>query len=744
MAIRALIFGVENYAKSEGLSKKLEGTLENARGFEQWVLQKKGAQRSDVWFFPDPTKDEIASAFRDLVDQGKRNTEELYVFFSGHGFTFDDQPLRRKAADVVVGSEFKNLSDSGGACLRLDEIQTALYNNLGFGTHFYFIDACRNTVSSGKVSPGTLGWVRDVIENGDTNIFTLFSTERGSTAATESGFATVLVEGLAGRSRAKVRDGLKMVVTFHSLRDYLEKKLQQPVQVDPGNGPGRILEIKPIPTYRCEVHVDGADSKDVFTLEVNNALSQRIVGPKTFQGLRTDFTQGPDDYYVQVSHPEFIVSPTVPLFADLYEDCVVKFTRGDAEGPVRAGAQPPPANPPDVTLSGPSNSRIVIRNIATGDVSEDVGKFSGPLAAGTYEVSLREPGWTSVRKRTLEVKPGEQISLNVGARRSTPVRDGIVAAIPGQHDNSSVDFSESLGPMANEDLGLWVSLMGASRIVREWGDFSKLRGLPLEKFEDVKPGDSPSYLLLAMETLPKRVEVAVHDFGKGPEWRSLSMIDSLPGVFQFRSNTGAGPHLVSIRTPGNASFTTVIYCLANRATLFAVAGETNGETRIHQYMLPLARLVENLSQLERDRQSNNPLEAVRFIALAQKQMSLRRPLVGSLVAAAPNVWFDLLHGKWFDPVMGLMAAYALARTREFSMVPHGMGTEVLGNLRKSFPELPDVEIVAKLAKAPYVVPTRSPLFLEGVVGLGEEEVRLPLPRGRMDFRGPWVTWISAV
>lgn len=334
--------------------------------------------------------------------------------------------------------------------------------------------------------------------------------------------------------------------------------------------------------------------------------------------------------------------------------------------------------------------------------------------------------------------------MNVGARSSTPVRDGIVAAIPGQHDSARVDFSESLGPMANEDLGLWVSLMGASRIVREWGDFEKLKVLPLETFSDVKRGDSPVYLLLAFESLPERVEIAVHEFGKELEWQSLSMIPGLPGVFQFRSNKEVGPHLVSIRTAGKASFTTLVYSLANRATLFAVAGEANGETTIRQYILPLAKLVENLSELERDKQTNNPLEAVRFIALAQKQMSLRRPIADSLPTVAPAIWFDLLHGKWLDPVMGLMAAYALVRTPEFSMEPNGLGREVLGNLRACFSELPDVEMIAKLANVSYEKPKRPPLFLAGLAALGESEGLLPLPGSRLDFSGPWVTWISAV
>ena len=234
-----------------------------------------------------------------------------------------------------MGSEFKEPEGYWGGLPSIErDPNRSFLNYLGFGNHFYFIDACRNTIRSGEVSPGSLGWTRDVIQNGETRVFTLFSTQRGSVADTESGFAPALVDGLAGRSRAKVRDGLRMVVTFESLCRYLEKTLQQEIQAEPGGGPGRILEIEPIPSYRCDVQVDGADSGDVFTLEVRNALSQTVVGPTPFQGVHTDFTQGPDDYYVRVTNPQCEIVPASPLFADLYEDCVVNFRKREG-GPGR-------------------------------------------------------------------------------------------------------------------------------------------------------------------------------------------------------------------------------------------------------------------------------------------------------------------------------------------------------------------------------------------------------------------------
>jgi hypothetical protein len=745
MAPRAVIVAVEDYPKSVGLAPKLDGTLANGHAFQDWLFGKKGVATANITFLSDPTRKQIADAFRDLVDAGKDTTEELYVFFSGHGYTFNDNPFKQKPADVIVGGEFQNLQDSGDACLRLSDIQMALWRCLGPGTHYYFIDACRNLIPAGKVTPGTLGWSRDDSNLGQPRIFTLFSTERGSTAAL-SGFAPALVDGLTGKGRAKMRDGFEMFVTFDSLCRYLEGTLKQKIQPDPGGGTGRILQIDPIPVYRCGVHVNHARPNDVFALVVHNPLRQQIYGPQSFQGDHTDFTEGPDDYYVQVTHPQFTVVPTAPVKADLYEDSAVSFEKVD-----QPATAPPPTQAPlpaaTVELQVPQGSGLLIRSTTTGKVTEAQNSFSGELDPGEYDVRVTERGWTSVRKLSFRVSPGDTLSLNAGQRGPTPVKDSLLASIPGQHDADRVDFSESLGPMANQDLGLWLSLIGASRIVRKWGDFSKLSSLPLVTFDDVQTGDSPTYALLGLESLPASINLAVHAPGEEPQWHTLQPVPGLNGVFEYRANRPIGLNLVSVSLPDKAPLTVVAYNLPNRATLFVVADDATNGMRIHQYVLPLAKLEQNLTPLERANQPPNPLEAIRFITLAQRQMARRRPMKPDQATTSyqeQNLWMDLLYGKWLDPVMAIMGAYELVRTNSFPMMPGGTGAIVLHNLREYFSTFPDVEVIAKLAKAPYREPERPPLFLVGLLALEHYEQRLPFPATYLDTTGPWITWLSAV
>ncbi|MDQ2898308.1 MAG: hypothetical protein M3Y07_00735, partial [Acidobacteriota bacterium] len=143
-----------------------------------------------------------------------------------------------------------------------------------------------------------------------------------------------------------------------------------------------------------------------------------------------------------------------------------------------------------------------------------------------------------------------------------------------------------------------------------------------------------------------------------------------------------------------------------------------------------------------------------FTTLAQTQAArLRSPVPPALVAPRmdPQLmkdnesWNNLLYGKWLDPVMALMAAYELAGNRKSetsSGLPSGLLNQALTNLREYFPALPDTEVVAKIAGLPHAEPKSSPLFLAGLQALENPEALAPLPMGKLDYAGPWITWLG--
>jgi len=103
MAARALIIAIENYPAVEGgsLAKSLPGTLQAGLDFRSWLLEKwaaEGRQAADMQllFCSEPIQAfgsgagsrDIRKALLKLKEDGQSATEELYVFFSGHGFSF--------------------------------------------------------------------------------------------------------------------------------------------------------------------------------------------------------------------------------------------------------------------------------------------------------------------------------------------------------------------------------------------------------------------------------------------------------------------------------------------------------------------------------------------------------------------------------------------------------------------------------------------------------------------------------
>jgi hypothetical protein len=779
MAIRAIIIGNENYhmAGSGGLVAKLDGTLSDAQQFQTWLLRMKSVEPAHITFCSDATRAQISVAFRDLVDAGQNSTEELYVFYSGHGFSYSDTPMKQKPADILVGSEFQSLRDSGDACLALSEIQYSLFQCLGPGNHYYFVDACRNRVNAKDVNPGGLGWRRNPSQLGEPSVFTLFSAERGNVAAVRSGFAPLVVEGLGGRGRAKRREGIEMWVSFDSLRNYLESSLSQKIDAEPWSGAGRIFRIDPIPNYRCTVEVTNAAPTDLFTATLQNAYHVVVGAPVQFQGKETLLLQPPDDYFVQVTHPQFVLKPSEPLLADLYDDCSLKFektpTPPGPASPISSSPLPAAETRIRLSMNAPPNTLVEVTNLRTGQAFAAQQNFREALQPGPYRVRLLEGGWTAVRDFLVLVDPHvadahldaelhrayryvarrDGMNISIGDRDPSEIRDSLLKLIPGQHDSARADFSESLGPVANQDLSLWLSILGASRILGA-GDFSKLRGLPLASFDDVKQGDSPVYILVGLAGTEPGVEAAVLGAKLYNPFRTPAQpIGGVPGLYELRINTAPGLHIASLQLGKTAPFATVFYTLPNRATLLTVARDGVVGMRVHQFMLPLANLRQYLSPQEQAAQPYNLLEAIRFTTLAQKQASRLRalePLASRDAAHDPklmedqNRWMDLLYGKWLDPIMALMAAYELARNAAKSEDIRKALGEALGNLRTYFKGLPDVEVIAKLAGQSYAEPDTLPLFLAGLQALGAPDKMMPvrLPANKLDYTGPWITWVG--
>jgi hypothetical protein len=753
MTVRALIIAIEDY---NGALPSLPGTNVAAEEFRRWLMEKKGVDPQAIqaciadsysWRTAGTTSGEIIAELKKLRNVGADSMEELYFFFSGHGFSSPVSPDRD--VDVLVASDFED-DDTGRACLSLEEIKEKLYRSLGPGSHYYFIDACRNPVTEIQFT-GT-GLKSNPSELGTPTVFRMFSTPQGAVAKTQSGFARALIQGLNGSGIAKDWRGRRMWVLFDRLCDFVKAQVrgQDIDAIKEGIAAGQILEVVPIPEYNCEVIVANASGGDTFTIEIDD-LNKNLVRT-TFTGPRHTVKLKPFDYYVKVSHHSDVVVQTHPPSSDepisLFDNTEIRFEKKQP-GPGTTflvdlnRAASPAGELSGIKIIGGPDTDIHLENLSTGEVRLTREALDESVNPGRYALRMKERGVT-LDKRNLNLKPGRSLEVDLLKRPKSRVRQNILKAVSQTAGARLVMFSEQLGPITNWDLGLWLSLIGASRIVAAPGQYSKLVNLPLADFVDIQPSESVIYLLAGFERTKGTFGVGAHE-GIEVEWQKLAKVKDLSGVYQYKQRTQPGPQLLSIKLPDRPPLTFASYGLPNRATFLVFTEDAGGHINLHQYLLPLHHLVGEFDPSVSAELSHNPLDVVRTMFLAQKQFAKKRP-IGADAGGPVQDWISLIYGKWLDPVMAFIGGYELIR-RGFLQKEKSFLEIMVQNLRRYFADIPDTEAIAKLIGLnDWRLPAAAPLLLEGVLAFddAEEGQILPLPPNRLHYGSPWTTWRGAV
>jgi hypothetical protein len=685
------------------------------------------------------------SAFDALVISARDKADEVYIFFSGHGIGFSDD-TGAPAVDILIGSEFgePSTSASGAACLRFSELRERLRLALGPGKHFYFIDACRNVMTKNDVNPNTsLGvWGRSTRGNGTS--YVLFSAGPGDVARVDSGFSAAVLSGLNGNGRAKTWIGGSMHVTFDYLTSYVQQMLKkddlEPEKKGPLAADDRIVSLNPTPKSNCEVQVIGAGPDDRFKL---NAVDVRNSPRRSFRfvGPRKTIPLLPEDYLFQLTSTAGAAIPQVepapqPTGVDLYDDRKVQFQMGLPATPTPSGS--PIAAKASVTVTGIPGADIVFHEIASGrtkSIHLKNNEITKTLQPGHYKASLQD-GNFNLGSFRFEVSPGATQNLDFAPKAAQGAKLSLSKRLP--IDGSLINFSESLSGVPDWNLGLWLAVLGASRIVAANDTFSKLRSIELDNVNDTKPNKSALYVL-AGELDADRVPVC----GVGPVWKTMRAVKDVPGLFQTSLEFEPGSLLVTYALDEQQATTVLTHGLPNRATLITFAQDERYGRQIQQFILPIHSLMDRLSKKElkylRDR-NNLPLPLIRYMSTAQRLFARQAPIKGHTHQVGDRYWSELLYGKWLNPLMALIACYELIRR---GSADKNQMRIVLGNMRTYFPGLPDTEVIAMLVGAEHAPPTSAPLLMDGTMAVSGRDI-LPLPEAKLDFEGIWTSWRNAV
>jgi Caspase domain len=766
MAVRALIIAIENYPEVVGggiMAKTLPGTLQAGRRFKDWLLKKwKQEKRNDadtqLIFCSEPVQPggsgasskDIRKALRDLKEKGQSATEELHVFFSGHGFSFLDKPGSR--ADILVTSDFEEPALSPQCCVNLNEMVLWLRSHLGFGRHYYFVDSCRNPLTTKEIQIGRL-LPYDPQASGDASTFLLQSTVEGATAAVGGPFPATLLDGLRGSGRAKAWDAKvsdAMFVRYDTLRSYLKQAATPDQQITSktdgtdGESDAILAVLRPIPLSKCSIKINAPlpVKGEILYRRGRSKVDEHQPLNSKANVLTLEFE--PDDYTMAVRLDDGPVSPSGPVSVELWEDQTLEFQGVKKRRKALTGKKP--SAPPDLAAAAsanvnfvvPDHTTLTLRNVFTGEETRIDNSQRARLPAGRYLATLGSGATRDIVRREIEVPPGEFVSVNLGEWQQSAPHRAIASQLPTDAVyQNGVDFSEALGgPINDPDLNLWLALIGGGRILGSTGDYSKLSGFPLHNFFGEQPGASPVYLLAGFENVGIRLDVALS--GEATvAWSPAIEPPSMPGIREAYMPAAPGSALLSFRIGDQQPYTVSTLASPNRGMLVTLTLDEDGKPRIGQYLLPIGHLIDRLP-LEDAQQMRwrNKLRDVRVIAQASRAFRRRRDVQEEV----PEVeLMELFSAKWVDPIGSSLAAYeALRRGRKGGL------REVIANMKRFFGDLPDTACLARLAGEPIGHPVGTPLFLDGLHAFPDYAAWLPLPASHLDFTGMWSAWRAAV
>lgn len=763
MPPRALLIAFEEYPNSGGLmSPKLDGTHDLLKSFFDWLVTDRLLLADDVIVSTDFDHDELVrlgatranmfagttAGYRGSVSQlitlGAGSTDELFVLYSGHGVGVNDTTAASAAhpPDCLLTVDFTR-ADPAFATYRLSELRTHLGAQLGPGSHYYFIDACRHPDGTSP-RPSELNLAFNQIP-GDPRQFTLFSTERGASAATDSGFGPAIVTGLRGDVLASAWVDQRFGVFWSSLRSFLKARTaRQAVDSErpPDGADALLVEQMPPPTFGCTISCVSAGS-DAFAVLIDGPTEAPVsarIQRRQSTTLPVTFDLPPGKFFVSVAGPKGVLQRDGALPGDNFFDftAAATLTFTLPAGPVG------PSSPPTTPVSNTANAGLVNYSGNEGtrvEIATTMGKPIG-VAFDVQEQPI-ELGLGRYVARAIDRRSG----LTVGDQEFELGPEGLdLAAVlraddsKTQHDLRSilpsgpdwVDFSESLrGRVVDPDVAVWLALLGASRIVEDPQSFSKMRSVSLFDARESRP---PSALyVLSDSPMPQQVQVA-SPFAPKP-FESIPHESNIAGLWWAAADAlEPGSHLLDVTVEDGERFSLATYTDVGRATLITLT-RRNGRLAIGQYVLPIAGRESDRGDSEealRDAiASHGLLWWILYSAQAQRAFARHQRLETD---ATGSLWSYLLYGKWVDPVMSVIAAHELIRIGQLDHI----GT-VVTNLRRHFPLLPDTEYLAQVVQMTANVQVGPPLILEAALGLGWRSHPFSTERW-LDYGGPWTLW----
>lgn len=734
----ALIIGIEQY-RSEAELGRVDGAVQAATAFRDWLIDVRGADLKDVFICTEPmvgggcgaAREDIRNAAIDLIDRARDADTDLFVFYSGHGGRVDYEEL-------LIPADYR--ADDGDKCIRLSQLQAQLWQALGPGTHYWFVNCCRTQVAltvphfilPGKPSPR--GHSRN--EN------RLFASVNGTFAPTRSPFHGALEAALYGTRRAKrwFRDAYW--VTFPGLVDVVRYACQdEGMEIAPEPAPelGKIVELPPpVPETSILINVRGARNDASYKVALGGGERPPII--LNFTGPRAQFSIPPGDYLpaLELEDGRVHVEHYEPV--DMFQNAVLEFDLSTV--PVET-----PVAPPMITIGPPDTSELWYLVSQAGDdhvlvASSTSASFK--LAAGPLEIRLFDRD-EPIRNVVIGLHNSENLVRSGTAsttvqphllRPHTPLMDNLLATMSCRDALRLADFlpgSTADALIADPDTSSLLAVLGAAAICG-------LTPYPplvqrMHTFELLSDQQSAIYVVTPLGLHSATI-------ASEPEMIELASIPELgTNVRHSWRYVEPGRHSVRV-TVDDRDVETSTMTFPGHVTLVVLGADHDVNTaasplRPLQFALPPGHMAEMTTTA---RQS--VLSAVRFGALVQRRFAEKRAVMAD--NAHPEhqaLWQDLLTGKWPDPMTMLVAAYELVRRGALAGDLRTL-LQLLDVLVSRFrhSRFVDVDVLrALVAGETLAANDEIPLVLDGAVAIGASFGTDP-PGMALEYSGLWTRW----
>jgi hypothetical protein len=748
---RALVVGIERYpaltaspsttgAAGHGAGD-VPGAADDAVAFYTWLRDVEGLAEEEISLHLSPashhpsakeaTFDALQQAVADLREQANRITR-LYVFFSGHGFSFQSSNSG-DLEDLIACADFKSVERTANLAVKIGDLCRYL-RGMGPCEQYFFFDACRNSVASSPLFVGSLG-LNAVLDPSisESSRFLLFSSRPDGMTRAPSPFTSVLLDGLQGKGTAKVWRGRKLLLTFESLKEYVADRMKALGHPAPfrdvwGSLPGVLRELDPQTRVECRIEVEGIAPGDLL---LGTASVYEIATPPfDLPGGKGVCLVAPNSYLVTIGAQDgrYSIAPAT-VEADLYDNTHLQFSAqplvpsspvlptppGARAFALTAGDSPDDVLPPElVTL--PLVERIDVRfSLPPGDVAleledalgrpadvarpVDGGEASAGLHLGRYRATLREDGEV-VSEQVITVLSGGPRRFDLTMPAGDSLRVGIAAARGGLECFTFADAT----PPVDQRLSAWLTALAADLAQ---GRSERLGTMPPLQLNP-PAGLGALLCLFAADTLDPSLLLASASSPRG--FVEARTCPKIPGLWVASTDLEPGSHVLGWAMDGERASTVIPVAEGRVTTLILV--ERSGEPRSQNvYLLPVA---SSLSGAE-----------IRWMERAERAFAEGRTVTDPGVATS-------------DPILQSLLVHA--RLRE------GRADDaraLLGRLRAAWPDFPDAAVLEGLLATCTTGPLTLaglPVFAEGLSLLEAAPAAWYPPLAEVAWRGPWTRW----